>query len=426
MGVAGVSDIGASQKGRAMNLEANRSVPPSRALWVGFSRAVINPSRSVTLEGYKYRKTVLPPGNDGVHDPLYARVLALRDGGPPAVLVSMDLCFLTVAAARDLRKAIVEKCEVDPARVILAATHTHSGPAVVLDADDETGDLPAEAVQESIAYYRQLRKNILQAVVAALAYGHSMQVYVQEVPLGLGYDRRIQTPEGVKNCWSPLDFPDLPLGLSPDPHCTMLLLRQVHGSKRLVLWSVGVHPTTLGRTSRVVSAEYPGAACSMIEEYCPDTSAMFVLGACGHSGPWVSVQDAPAKVELVARPAASMVALLMEAPRPAGGGEKLKIASRTITIGRNELDLAVWRLGPLWLVACPVELFGELSLDLRRRLGGAVMLAAVANGWLGYWPTKAAFDEGAYEAALASEHHLEPGDVERLIDALVELAGPLR
>lgn len=97
-------------------------------------------------------------------------------------------------------------------------------------------------------------------------------------------------------------------------------------------------------------------------------------------------------------------------------------AARTVEIGRFELALAAWRIGPCRLLAAPVELFQELGLALRRRVGGPLILATNANGSTGYWPTAEAFEEGGYEVEPSGPAR---GDGERLVEELVALAEAL-
>jgi hypothetical protein len=251
---------------------------------------------------------------------------------------------------------------------------------------------------------------------------------VREAPLGIGYDRRVLKDGEVKACWGPQEWPDRIPGPAVDPTCTILSLRQTNGPRRYVLWSLGVHPVTLGKTSRVLSADYPGRACELLGEYDEGTQALFTLGACGHSQPWIATQENPEGVEKVARAAASFVSLVAEGVRPvvyADGEPPLVCATRTVTIGKTELDLTVWRLGDTWVIGVPVELFGELALDLRKRLGGPVLLATLAGGWELYWPTAEAVKQGGYEVRSA-RHGFQAGDGEKLIDEAVALANTLR
>ncbi len=72
-------------------------------------------------------------GVDGVDEPLRARVFVLQDPGSQRRLAyaCLDLCFISA----QLRRAIVERLAARPAlalephRVMLTATHTHSGPS---------------------------------------------------------------------------------------------------------------------------------------------------------------------------------------------------------------------------------------------------------------------------------------------------------
>ncbi|MFP4052488.1 MAG: neutral/alkaline non-lysosomal ceramidase N-terminal domain-containing protein, partial [Phycisphaerae bacterium] len=97
-------------------------------LSAGYAQADITPPADVTLQGYEFRFSQLPPGNDGVHDPLLCRALAFHDGDKPAVIVSLDICIVSVAMARHLRARVAERVGTTPDRVLLCTTHTHSGP----------------------------------------------------------------------------------------------------------------------------------------------------------------------------------------------------------------------------------------------------------------------------------------------------------
>ena len=79
-----------------------------------------------------------------VHDPLYARALALDDGAHRIALVVCD----NVAIAReciDAAKRIIEQQSKLPgAQVMVSATHTHSGPSARADSSIPSRELPAE------------------------------------------------------------------------------------------------------------------------------------------------------------------------------------------------------------------------------------------------------------------------------------------
>jgi hypothetical protein len=408
-------------------------------LKAGFAAEDITPGRDCTLQGYEFRFTDEPSGNDGVNDPLLARALVLRDGVAPAVIVSLDTCIVSTALARRLRQTAAEAAGTEAARVLLCCTHTHSGPAI-----DEPGEaygpeaswLAKEAGADTPGrrHIEVMVAKMKLAVARAAALAYPVTVSAQEAPLGLGYCRRVPTAEGIKHNWGPAEYAELDCPPMADPACTVLAFRETGGPRTFLLWSIGVHPVTLGRTSRVVSADYPGAANRTIEHLVPGSKAMFVLGAAGNTHPWIATQDDVAGVETVGGAAGAMVALMSNGLRggplaeEAEGAENkggLAIVNRTMEVAGKPLDLAVWRVGPAVIAASPTELFGELSADLRRRIGGPVVVATCANGWTGYWPTAAAFAEGKYEVDSALAAGRVAGDSEKLMDVLAEMAQSL-
>ncbi len=364
-------------------------------LRVGYAQIDISPGPDCGLLGFDFRPQQLPSGNAGVHDPLYARVFVFDDGGVPAVLVSLDLCILPNALARHLRNAVAEKLEIELERVIISCTHTHSGPLPELAdaADDaECGDLCGGSQTEKVAareYTHLLQAKLLDAVGAAAGLRYPVTMAVQEAPFGLGYNRRVMTPTGIRHCWNPGEQATLHPGPPTDPTLTVVALRQLAGPRSYLLFSIGVHGVGLGKTSRVVSADWPGLTCTILDALAPGTHAAFFSGAAGDTHPWVATQEDPAQLQPVAAAAASMVSLLAQSAQPVElpAEDTLRVATRTVKAGEIELDLSVWKIGPLYLVAAPVELFGALAVDLRRRLPGPVLLATVSNGWTGYWPT---------------------------------------
>ena len=413
-------------------------------LKAGFARVDITPPRDVSLCGYEFRQERLAAGNDGVLDPLFARALVLDDGTRPAALVALDVAIVPTALARRMRRAAAEAIGSAPDRVIIACTHTHSGPILEPSAAAPRGAKktpgvfspkgPKGAAQKRLResfspspetrYTAALLEQVREAAARAGGLVYPVRPALREAPLGIGYVRRVPTPDGLRHCWNPQEQADLQVHPSPDPTCTVLVLDQQGGPRRYVLWGVGAHGVVLGKTSRLVSADWAGRACAVVEEGLPGARAMFLHGASGDVHPWIATQEEPAGVEIVGRAAGAMVALLVQATRP--GPDELRTAARTVRIGKAELDLAAWRLGGVWIAAAPVELFSELGLALRRRLGGPVILATTANGWTGYWPTAEAFVQGKYEVENARRLGRRPEDGLRLVEKVAALAETIR
>ncbi len=395
-------------------------------LRVGHASVDITPGPELSLIGYDFRQSELPPGNAGVLDPLFARVLAFHDDTSPALLCSLDLCILETPLADWLRAALSRKTQVPRERILLLCSHTHSGPFPQLPSSPVSRVKPLRlrradpARKHNAAYAALLRDRLLDASARALGLLVPCSLAAAEAPLGIGYNRRVPTPTGVRLCWNPAEFPDLNPGPAPDPTCTLLGFRPLKGgAQNHLLFSAGVHPVVLGKTSRVVSADWPGAACRVTEDLLPGTTVQFAQGASGEVHPWIATQHNPEGVNVVGRAAAGSLALLAEGLHPRPAGSPMIVRTRKLRVARGGVvELTVWRIGDVPIVALPVELFASLSAGLRRDIGAPLFLATLANGWECYWPDRAAFDEGAYEVDAARAWGRKPGDGERLIEAV--------
>ncbi|MFP4139608.1 MAG: neutral/alkaline non-lysosomal ceramidase N-terminal domain-containing protein [Phycisphaerae bacterium] len=402
-------------------------------LLAGFARVDITPPRECTLQGYEFRFSQLSPGNDGVLDPLHARALAIdttHDDAGPAILLSLDICIVSVELACRLSNRIAQRVGTSPGRVLVTTTHTHSGPdldepeladmlgAVFEDTDADAPDSPGRR------YTAFLEDLAVEAAVRAAGLMTPVRARTIQAPLGLAYNRRVPTADGqVAHCWNPREQTHLRPAPADDPTCTVLALEQPSGGRRILLFNAAAHPTVLGKTSRVVSADWPGAACRAIEQAVPGSDAMFLPGASGDLHPWIATQDDPAGVQRVGVAAGSFVALLSHALRD--GDETLTIARRDISVAGQDVPLAGWRIGGMLLLASPTEMFSALSAELRTRVDRPLMCVTCAGGWTGYWPTKQAFAEGSYEVDAARAHGRSADDSATLVDALVKLAGEL-
>jgi len=94
-----------------------------------FAKTDITPGRAVWMDGM-----LRAHRSRGVHDRLYARALALANDGAAAdgyVIAALDICGLRDEDSRAIRAEAARRCGVPEDRIIIAATHTHSGPATV-------------------------------------------------------------------------------------------------------------------------------------------------------------------------------------------------------------------------------------------------------------------------------------------------------
>ena len=387
------------------------------SIFAGFGSFDITPSRQPSLVGYGQRLELHGSGNAGILDPLHVRALALSSGGETLLLLSFDLCVLTPPVVDEWRLRLAGALDLPTDAILLASTHTHSGPhARVATGEDIIFQLTTQTDEADLSYGTLVLERAILAAREALSGLRPHEVFWNHGPLGFGYKRRVATDSGIRMCWNPKEFPELRPSPSPDPHCGALIFRDEEGGE-IVLWSAAAHPVVLGKESNVVSADWPGYACNQLDGLHPNRRSIFVLGPCGEVHPWIATQGDPAGVAAVGSTAAHFVDLLShgtQTPRPA--------ALKRITRDVNGMPLTAWNICGVILLGAPVELFASLSLELRRVHFGPLLIATLANGWQAYFPDRAAFHEGVYEAEVARACGRKPGDGEALLAELDSLA----
>jgi hypothetical protein len=387
------------------------------SILAGYGRTDITPPRQPSLVGYGQRLDLHGSGNAGVLDPLHVRALALSSGSETLLLLSFDLAVLTPPVVDEWRSKLAQALDLPADAILLASTHTHSGPhARVATGEDNLFQLTTQTDEADVSYGTMALERAILAARESLAGLRPHNVFWNEGPLGFGYNRRVRTEGGIQMCWNPEEFPELKPSPSPDPHCGALIFRDETGGE-IVLWSAGAHPVVLGKESNVVSADWPGFACTRLEGLHSNRRSIFVLGPCGEVHPWIATQGDPAGVAAVGSAAAHFVDLLshgIQTPRPA--------ALKHITRDFDGMPLAAWNICGVALLAAPVELFASLSIGLRRNHPAPLLIATLTNGWHAYFPDRAAFEEGVYEVDVAVSCGRKPGDGEALVAALDPLA----
>jgi hypothetical protein len=260
-----------------------------------------------------------------------------------------------------------------------------------------------------------------------------------------------------------------------------------------VLFRYTCHATAMGAQNYLITADYPGAAAATVEQtYGGQTTALFLQGCAGNVRPNLTSPqggfrsaDWPELARLGRELGGATVAAAEHAAfvEPAGDGS-VRAAGRTTTLpyaplppaeelrallaaGRwpqgqalNETErqwaaaalnkveegglepglpaeVQVFRLGGVWLVALPGEVFLEIGWKTRDVVAVAagvpserVVVAAYANGSVGYVPTAAAMPEGGYEVTAYRHGGRPSGFAPEAEDVLAgtaaELAASLR
>lgn len=411
-------------------------------LHVGATTTDLTPRDSQFLFGYPHVKRY----STGVHDPLLCAALFLNDGTTSLLLMSVDLIFVSKELSERVARRIAASASIKPEQILIAASHTHSGPIMVDYLACEADPVVPKADSAYLAFVEnQLVEAGLKAIDSARPAEIGLTVARAQ---GIGTNRR--DPQG------PTD-PDVPV----------LLARTVDTKKVFAAMMIyGMHPTVLHEDSTLISADFPGFTRQYLQQnvWGVDCPILYFTGPAGNQSPRHCVESntfpeaerlgkllatsveeslrhvqwhasaklscARAELQLALRQFPSVeqaqanldrVAAKLHALRESGaprtevrtvecdwfGAEETLTLARAAKEGRLNAAAAklmparitVVQIGPWSFVGWPGEMFVEFSLEIRKHFANTYLIA-YANGELqGYMVTQGAVDEGGYEAS---------------------------
>src|SRR5215470_41610 len=108
-------------------------------LQAGIARVDITPAEFAPMYGYANRKCGPAAG---MHDPLYAKALVLSAGGGRVAIVTLDLGSIVSSRLGE------EAAKLNIPVLLLAASHTHSGPNFLAQSGGTDGATPYLAAVE--------------------------------------------------------------------------------------------------------------------------------------------------------------------------------------------------------------------------------------------------------------------------------------
>ena len=233
-----------------------------KALSAGVSVVSITPPIGVELSGYGY---YLERRCDGVRDEVLCKALVLDDGARKVAVVASDLIGLDRETTTRIRRTVEERTGIPPDHVLLACSHTHSGPATIrLRGCGEVDE----------AYVRLLARKIAGAVTMAYEDMEPATVRVGHGTCGLGFNRVV---------------PDAPV----DREVGVLRFDREDGSVKAFVVNFSAHAVTFGGDNRKVSRDYPGGAADAVEAVFPGSTMLFLQGSCGDVNPLDRYRNRP-------------------------------------------------------------------------------------------------------------------------------------
>ena len=437
-------------------------------LHAGAARVVITPPIGVPLSGYFAAEGRKETAVD-IHDDLFARALVLNDGEQTVAVVTTDLIGLGDEELAAVREVVQRDAGIAPEHLILACTHTHSGP--IVHPFPHSDLVPGKADEH---YFRLLPRLIGSAVAMAVRRQRPARVGAGSGTCSININRREKLPDGTMRG---LPF----LGRNPDGitdrEVGILRVDDAESGKPLaVLLSYACHPVVLGPNLEI-SADYVGYAVNFIEHTLGnETVALFANGAQGdmnsivHPGTYadaerlgitlgsevievssgietlrnVRIKTATKHTELPLNPASTPESqreyirfLEQECQRYTSEGDGRRawdIEMRLAVAGyrlynREQMTLpymaaevtAFGLIGDgvsVGLVSEPAELFCEYGMRARKQSPfTTTLILGLANGFIGYVPTPNVYAEGGYEYEATN---VAPGAGDQLCQTMID------
>jgi neutral ceramidase len=219
-------------------------------LLAGGGTANITPDIGLPMGGYGARQGTAT----GIHDRLFARTVAFSDGATTLVISVCDLVGVGSQVVSRVRQLAADELALQPANVLVAATHTHSCPLEVN---------PAEPTPFAETLARGVLRSIHEAVAA-----------LQPVSLRVGTVTVDTISQNRRDPAGPIETVATVLAATPEGG----------GRPTVTLVNYACHSTVLEYDNMEYSPDFPGAMARFLEREIGGT-AIYLQGAAGDINP---------------------------------------------------------------------------------------------------------------------------------------------
>lgn len=376
---------------RAVDVTPPLGVP--LAGYGGMGRRLLVPD---LLNRYPYAFWFKP--SRGIHDPIMARALVLQSGPRRVLWIAVDLVGPDHEMVAELKTRLAALGLTYDA-VILAASHTHSGPGG-FSHSRLFGFLALDSLVPAI------REHILRGMTEA-AWEADRAKTPARVGVGHGEVREVIRSR---------------VGLPLDPEVGVLKVVRTDGRPMALLWNYAIHGTLLGKENLLLSGDVTAAASQELERTL-GVPALYTNGAVADVSPalrgWPGVRetaDALAREVLATwrrtplerESALGAVSGVLHLPAP-----RLSLRNclgrwipRGLTVGvgwafPSQSEMVGVAVGASAWVTVPGELQTRLGQAVKaegRRLFGHAFIVGISNDYAGYFLTSEEYARPSYIA----------------------------
>lgn len=256
------------------------------SLQVGYGRRDITPEYSVPLAGYGNTRKRM---SQGYVNRIYATCLAFTDTNNETLLVyTVDLIVIRRDWGKALRQHISKATGLPESRIMISATHTHSGPDVlgVMGTDDPYCPFCAEKLAEAAMEALADRTPVTAKTGSCPVPGMTFVRHYNMLDGSVAGDNHGDWSVGIKDHV-----------MAPDDMLQLVRLER-EGKQDILMVNWQSHPNVASTASSesgrllkpFICADFVGTCRSYVEE---QTGCLFAYfqGACGNLNSWSRIKE---------------------------------------------------------------------------------------------------------------------------------------
>jgi len=445
-------------------------------LKIGFARRDISPPAlpegdpSIPILGFHWQRA---RAYTEIHDPLYARAMAVQSGDVTTLVFACDLFGDAIGLADRAARRLEAEAGVASDRVFFGSTHTHTSP--------DTLDICPRPVASW--WVDQLVEQLVGTATDALESLQPASLHWGEIDCpGVAHNRRTRYLEPYEKQHGPIDSAILARNTALDEKLRVLCAVSPDSKPFGAIANFGCHPVIV-QTMPMISADYCGPAAGHVEEaFDAGFTCLYLNGPCGDINPicnntfdyedCVRIGSAiatkaltaiecaqetePIQVDGIAANTVSVSVERQDLPNAA----ELRADERRLLAECQQAEADGWqpedgthpasqlnltrerlaildmpeersavvhalRVGEVRFVSFPGELLTALALDVRQGIGGKSMLGHCVRGHVGYICPREAYVIDGYETGPGVWGWLKEGCGEAIAAGAVRAARQL-
>ena len=431
-------------------------------LTAGFAQLDITPPAGGNMPGYFVARVA----GEEVNSRLTVTAAAFSAEGGDVIFVSADVLAFTAQNVQAMRARIADKTGVAPSHILIAATHTHTGPAMdvpvyLCPPDEKTSAHTAACVEKAAVEAFSARRPAELGVThfEEDRFSFNRDIVMRDGSIKMNPSRAKSLDDMVK--WAG----------KVDYSVDVMRVEDETGRVAAFLVNYANHPDCHRRDNRKYSADYIGfLRRALKEEYGEDVCVLFFNGTCGDvncidymhgESDWYYLENQAPQIigaELAKDIIARSGEFVMQGEEPV-----IAVRNATFTTSRRrvsqaerewavevqkdpnayplsdqafaaeyaapddapdtvEVEVQLVRLGPWSIVALPSEIFTEIGLIIKAASPyPRTLVFALANGVHGYIAPRYRAERPCYELRLSRYTYTGPETAEKLIETSARL-----